>query len=206
MYYTIRMSNLDSATQTVLEAFERTLEIPTQKPPRQFVLCPVGLIGAGKTTVMKPLSRRLSLMRISGDEIRKMLKENDQSYDAVLHITFSLAHKYLQLGHSIAIDSDCVSAEKQREFAAWQLRYHLKLIWIRIAPPEAFILKKLRSYDHTWLFRNAEHAIRNYFMRKPAHVHLPFPFAYTFDTSKRDLLEQIETAARVIERNVATDA
>jgi len=43
----------------VLEEFKEGLELPgrEQWPGRQMILCPVGLPGSGKTTVVKPLSR-----------------------------------------------------------------------------------------------------------------------------------------------------
>ncbi|MDE1944098.1 MAG: hypothetical protein KGH97_01205 [Patescibacteria group bacterium] len=48
--------------------------------PRQVFLAPVGRVGAGKTTVVKPLAERLGLVRISSDEIRKLLKERGLGY------------------------------------------------------------------------------------------------------------------------------
>ena len=59
--------------EEVRAEYEASLKIPRNKPKKQFFVLPVGLVGAGKTTVMKPLAEKLSLLRISGDEIRKIL-------------------------------------------------------------------------------------------------------------------------------------
>ncbi len=72
-------------------------------------------------------------------------------------------------------------------------------IWIHINPPEEFILNKLRTYNHTWLFKDADEAIDNYMRRKHLHEHLPMAFLHTFDTSREGLGEEIEETAHKIE-------
>ena len=44
----------------ILEEYRKNTVVYKQKPARQFFLCPVGLVGAGKTTVLKPIAERLS--------------------------------------------------------------------------------------------------------------------------------------------------
>lgn len=78
----------------IIKKYEETLEIPDTKPEKQIMVCPVGVVASGKTTVIKPLSKKLSLLRISTDEIRKLLKENGYSYDSVKDLAFDLADKY----------------------------------------------------------------------------------------------------------------
>ncbi|MBU4480038.1 hypothetical protein KKG48_01160, partial [Patescibacteria group bacterium] len=51
--------------------FKSQIKIPKNKPKKQIFFCPVGLVGAGKTTVTKPISKKLGLLRISSDELRK---------------------------------------------------------------------------------------------------------------------------------------
>lgn len=187
-------------TERVIEEYERSLDIPAQPRRRLFILCPVGLVGAGKTTVTKPLAEMLSLVRISRDEMRKLLKERGQSYDTLDEMTRTLVHKHLSLGHSVAIDSDCAHAETIRLIQDCAQSYKALPLWIHIDPPEEFILHKLRTYKHTWLFKNGDDAIANYERRKPLHQHLPMPFIHTFDTSKPSLQEEIGEVAREIER------
>lgn len=180
------------------DKYERQLFIPENPPVKQFILCPVGLVGAGKTTVVKPLSEKLSLVRISGDEIRKILKESGHTYKYVRDIAELLAQKYLDLGHSLCIDSDCVSPRTYRFLNELEKERGIKLVWIHINPPEEFILNKLRNFKYSWLFDNAEQAVENYMRRKNLHENLTMSFIYTFDPSKNDLTNQIDKATEII--------
>ncbi|MDD5726472.1 MAG: hypothetical protein PHC53_03625 [Patescibacteria group bacterium] len=184
--------------ENISQLYEEQLELPSAKPTKQILLCPVGLVGSGKTTVVKPLSKALSLLRISTDEIRKILKENGFNYVRTREIAKNLIGKYLKLGHGVAIDADCAGSSYELINEISQ-NPQIKVIWIHINPPESFILNKLRNYKHTWLFKNADDAIYCYQERKPLHEHLDMPFLYTFDTSRDDLDKQIEEAIKLIQ-------
>ena len=75
--------------------------------------------------------------------------------------------------------------------------YGLKLVWIHINPPEKFIVEKLSNLKPNWL-GTAEEMLQNYYQRKPLHEHLDLPFVYTFDTSRADLPQQLDEAAKII--------
>jgi shikimate kinase len=184
--------------RTIAAEYEKTLDIPDEKPMHPFLLCPVGIVGAGKTTVVKPLSKRLGLVRISRDEIRGMLKAAGLGYERLDDLSFPLVRKYASLGYSVAIDSDCASEKTQKLVAEVAAHDNLRSVWIHINPPEEFILAKLRNFKHTWLFKDADEAIANYTARKPLHEHLDMPFVYTFDTSKENLPEQLDEAVAKI--------
>lgn len=182
--------------------YERILKIPESKPEKQIMVCPVGVVGAGKTTVMNPLSKELSLLRISSDEIRQILKKYNYDYSRVAEIVFSLAEKYIKNGYSIAIDKDCASKESQEYIKAIKKQYGIKIFWIHINPPKEFIINKLKNYKHTWLFKDSEQAIENYRTSKSKHKNLNLPFVYTFDTSKDNLNNQIQEAISIIKQGV----
>lgn len=184
--------------ENISQFYEKQLELPSLKPTHRILLCPVGLIGAGKTTVVKPLSKALSLLRISTDEIRKILKEKGFNYVRTREIAKNLIGKYLKQGYSVAIDADCVGSLREA-IDVISPDQRIKVIWIHINPPESFIINKLRNYKHTWLFKDADNAIRNYQQRKPLHEHLDMPFIYTFDTSRDDLEAQIKEAVKLIQ-------
>ncbi|HEY0908530.1 MAG TPA: AAA family ATPase [Candidatus Paceibacterota bacterium] len=184
------------------QQYEATVIAPAAKSSPQFLLCPVGLVGAGKTTVIKPLAERLSLVRISGDEIRMFLKENGCGYENMLPIAAMVAKKYLAQGHGIAIDSDCAGNTGQKLIADVQAKMGLKAVWIHINPPESFIISKLRNFKHTWLFKDGEEAVENYIRRKPLHTNLTMPFVYTFDTSRDDIGKQIDKAEKIIRQEI----
>jgi len=192
----------DDIYSDVKKEYTRQLEIPRVKPKRQFILCSIGLVGSGKTTVLKPLSKKLNLLRISADEMRKLFKKRSYGYDRVKELGFEIADDFLKKGFSIAVDSDCVSGESQKRIEKAAKKFGLKKIWIHINPSEEFILKKLKNFKHIWLFKDAEQAINSYFTQKPSHANIKLPFIYTFDTSKKDIDKQIEKAAKVISENL----
>lgn len=91
----------------VRQEYQKQLVLPPidKVPAKQFFLCPVGLVGAEKTTVVKPLSETLSLVRISSDEIRKILKEQEVGYGQLMEIVQPLAEELALRGFSIAFDA-----------------------------------------------------------------------------------------------------
>lgn len=182
----------------VLKEYEHTIFVPKQKPLHQFFLCPVGLIGAGKTTVLKPLAEKLSLIRISGDEIRKLLHDRGFGYDQTWEIGSTLVKKFAHEGYSIANDTDGATPKTREALEELVRKLNAKVVYIHINPPEEFILNKLRNFKHTWLYRDGEQAIKNYYERKSLHENLHLPYTFTFDTSADNLEEQINKAVDII--------
>lgn len=189
--------------EEVSKEYEGTLTIPAKKPVPQWMLMPVGLIGAGKTTVVKPLAKRLGLIRISTDDIREKLKLRGYNYEGSRDIVQGLIKKYINLGYSVALDANTgskIGLEYNKKTA--ELFPNVRQIFIHINPPEEFILNKLKNYTHTWLFRDAEHAIKSFSLNQkeftPPNIH----FAHTFDPSRNDLPEQIRQGALAIEREL----
>jgi predicted kinase len=193
----------ESFKEEIKEIYRKQVKIPNSKPKRRFLLCPVGLVAAGKTTVIKSLAEKLDLVRISTDEIRKILKEHGFNYQGTKEIAYDLVKEYAEKGHSVAIDGNCGTENTIDRIKKAEKEYELPAIWVRVKPPEDFILNKLRDYKHTWLFKNSDEAIGSYFEYKNKHSNLDnlkLNYVYTFDTSKNDLAEQIETAAKIIKK------
>jgi predicted kinase len=189
----------ESQFQEWVREYRAQVIIP-EKKGKQILLCPVGLVGAGKTTVVKPLAESLGLIRVSSDEVRKMMKARGLDYKGVEDIVFAVGLSYMDEGYGVAIDADCVRLDKKAEIERLAAERKVPVVWIHINPPEAFIINKLKQYPHTWLYKDADAAIANYQARKPLHQDLSsFHFTYTFDTSKSDLDEQIEKAREVID-------
>ncbi len=186
---------------SIKNIFVEQLHVPRSKPVNQFLLCPVGLVGAGKSTVVVPLAEKLNLVRISHDEIRKILKENGFNYDLSKEIALEVISDFLKTGYSVAIDANCGSAETFDHIKKIESEYGIKAMWIHINPPEAFIVNKLRNFKHSWLFRDGEEAVSGYYEYKNKYgdgTNLGIRFSYVFDTSKSDIQEQIKEAERVI--------
>jgi shikimate kinase len=188
----------------VISEYEKDLYIPDVKPQKQYILCPVGLIGSGKTTVVTLLCKRLGLVSISSDRVGDIIHEQNLSVDleVLTEIMNELFRKYLDLGHSVVADSDCANPSTQDMVMAKKETYHLHLIWIHINPPEKFILEVGLSNKPTWLFENKDVAVASYMKRKKLHENLTMPFMYTFDTSLSNIDEQVNDAAKLIEQDL----
>lgn len=192
------------ALEEVKSEYKKSLVIPDTKLKPQFLLCPVGIVGAGKSTVVLPLADTLSMVRISGDEIRKVLQEKGFNWKKIRTIASELIEEYVVLGYRVAIDSDCAGPETRKKIQEIVDTYAIPAVWIHIHPPEEFIINKLRKYNHTWLYEDADQAIENYYARKSLHEHLDIPFSYTFDTSKNNLTTQISECVEIIEKTITT--
>jgi len=149
--------------------------------------------------VVKPLSKKLSLVRISGDEIRKLFKESGYGYDKVYNLAFELIRHFISKGYSVCIDSDCVGKIEQIKKEAAE--NDLVLVWVHINPPESFIINKLSNLTPNWL-GTAEEMIANYYERKPMHEDINLDFTVIYDTSTSDIQEQINSSVSIIETKV----
>jgi len=190
----------------IKEIFLSQIILPQRKPYKQFLLCPVGLIGSGKSTVVIPLSNKLGLVRISHDEIRKLIKERGFNkgtleYSHSREIALEAIFKFLDEGYSVAIDANCGSMETFENIKKIEQKYALKALWIHINPPEVFVVNKLKNFKHSWLFIDGEEAVKSYYKYKLIYgdfTSLGISFLYTFDTSKPNLDKQIEEARQII--------
>lgn len=193
--------NQNKTLLDVEKEYRQSIKIPKTKPGKQFFFCPVGLIGAGKTPVTKAMSERFNLLRVSSDELRKILKENGYNYDSVKEIGYKIVKEFASSGYSIALDMDCGSLEAISLIKNLSEEFHAKVVWVHINPPEEFIFSKFRNYNHTWLFKNAEDAIQNYLAQKAKRLkeNSKFDFLYTFDASKGDIEQQIKECSEKIE-------
>lgn len=185
------MTNID--IEEVAREFEMTLVFPQIKPAPQIILCPVGLVGAGKSTVMKPLCETFSLLRIANDDIRLLLGENKYGNET-LQIAAQVIEKYARQGFSIGIDSNASTAFHSDRFNKIISELDARVLWIHVNPPEEYILNKLNNYHHGSLFRNKKEAISSYQKSKEVVVTEGIPFVYEFDPSRDDLDKQINEA------------
>ena len=190
----------------IRKKYQKQLMLPPidKVPVKQFFLCPVGLVGSGKSTVMKPLSEMLSLVRVSSDEIRKILKEWRADYEQLMEIVQPLAEELALQGFSIAFDADCGNPKTKEMILELAEKVKAKVFWIHINPLEDFILNKLRTYNHTWLFKNGEEALENYYRQKNKRLEeeTKFDFLTSIDTSKSDLANQIKNTASLITKEL----
>lgn len=187
---------MENTIDAIAEQFIKKIEQENIAKDLQVLICPIGLVGAGKSTVVIPLSKILRIPRVSADEIRKVLKEQGYDYSLLRDISNKICSHFLDQGFGLTLDQDLAS---QLEFVnAITEKYSLYAIFIHINPPEEFILNKLRNYaGEQWLTTDQEKMVANYLERKDTHKDIAekINFDYTIDTSKPDLASTIETMA-----------
>lgn len=180
--------------EEIKQIFRDSIVVPNTRPTQQIFFCPVGLVGSGKSTIVKPISEQLGLVRISSDELREMLKNNGHTYDSVKQIGTQIIESFARRGLSIAFDMDCGNplVKEQAEILAKELG--AKLVFVHVTTPEEYIFEKFRKHPPTWLADNPQIMIDNYLAQKAKRLEegTSFDFLYTFDTSKPDLPQQIQ--------------
>ena len=201
----------EAARQQLADEYYASLEKPADaKQPPQFCLCVIGLVGAGKSTVLRKLCREIPMVRQSGDEIRALVyKKGLPKYESLTIADIggrtSLCLK--QEGYRVAHDNDFANPFIRAEMQERNRRLGIPEIWIRVDAPEDFIVNKLRRFDHTYLFKDADEAVANYYARKQLHTQeaealARLPYIYIFDTSRADLDEQAAAAAQKIRKQL----
>ncbi|MEK7530443.1 MAG: AAA family ATPase [Patescibacteria group bacterium] len=187
------------------EAYAKTIDVPAIKIPKPYVLAPVGLIGAGKSTIVVSLAKKLNLVRICTDDIRRLLKESGFSYAHTLEIATVTHRLFGTQGYGIALDANAGSVAWVKLTRQLFKEIGAPVVWIHINTPESVILERLENYKPSWLFTDGEHAVKEYFRNKEHNKDMlkeNFPFLYTFDTSRDDVARQIDDAAALIQAAV----
>ena len=185
--------------------FRNQILIPSSKPNKQFILCPVGMVGSGKTTVIKPLAEKFFLVRLSGDELRKILKENGYGYESVKDIIFRIAEEFIKKGFSVAMDMNCSHPLTKEFLNNLTNTYEIIVLMIHVNPPEEYIINKLKNYNHTWLFKDSNQAIENYYTQKKrveGEIN-GFEYLYTIDPSRTDFQDQLNELYNLIKVKVS---
>jgi len=171
------------------------------RPTKNYCLiCPIGLIGSGKTTVIKKLARHFGLVRCSTDEMRAYLDKlgynTQKAVDAIRKVTEILLKKK----RGLAIDADCARPEIVKEFLSKPRIHKIPLVWIKIDVPEKIILARLSPDNKKRKYRGPE-AIANYFKRKELHKNIDLPFVYVFknETPEKLKVQMIEAKQKIKE-------
>jgi predicted kinase len=165
----------------------------------KFFICPVGVVGSGKTTVLRMLEQELRFVRVSGDEIRELLHSNNADPGVAWQIGAYTVDYYVQKGLNIAHDTDCATEATRDNISSLAESEGYQLFWVRIVAPESFILSKLRNHEPSYLFRNSDEAIARYYERMKLHRDLPdMDYLATVDTSRADLDDQVHRATHLI--------
>lgn len=190
--------------QEVEAEFVNQILVPEPRLPRQIFFCPVGLVGAGKTTVTKPIAEALGLVRVSSDELREILHSNGLGYDSVKQIGVRVITRFAREGYGIALDMDCGNPEVIDAVTSLAGELRAPIFWIRVTAPEEHIFEKFRRHPPSWLADNPETMVANYRAQKERRLgqKRPIDFSWEFDTSSPSLAEEIEGCVRMIKDKV----
>lgn len=191
--------------EEVAREYEQTLVIPDKKPSPQWMLLPVGLIGSGKTTTMKPLAEHFGLVRICTDDLRERLKLRGYGFAGTREVAHELTKKYLGLGYSLAIDANAggkTGLEYNRKVK--EVFPQVRQVFIHINTPEEVIITQLKNRKHSLIFRDAAHAIERHHFHKNNFTLPDIPFVYTFNPAQGDFPKQLEQCIEAIETALQT--
>ena len=179
--------------EAVQAVYKDSLVIPKEKPQRQCIIAPVGLIGAGKTTVVKPVAEALGVVRVSTDEYRILLKENGHGYETVKSFIRNTCKELLEAGHSIALDANCGGQTAFTFIQKAKELFGVKVYWLNIDTPETYAIEGLLKRASPMVEDNEEW-LRNRANQKERMEHLgyEFDFFWRFDISQPDLSTEIE--------------
>ena len=136
--------------------------------PYKFLLALMGPVGSGKSYIAKILAKKLHAVHIRTDDIRVELRAQGKTYDVAPRIAAELREQALDSGKSVIADFDAVLPRRKRELARVAKKYSASFFLIAVNAPEKTILARLRKkrYTKKELFKNADQAIRVYFIRK----------------------------------------
>ena len=164
------------------------------RSPR-FLICPMGLVGSGKSTCLTQILKCLPMkvVRVSTDELRRFViqsgstpckREIDAAY-------LRLVRHLLSYGYPVACDSNCFRLREPISSLASEMG--IKAFWFKVNPPEEYIVKKLRAFEHSWLFRDSDHAVERFYHHKNKN---PTPWhsvsePFSLDPSREDLFQQV---------------
>lgn len=188
----------------ISDSYKNNLFLPKNRHQKQFFFCPVGLVGAGKTTISKPIADILGLVRISSDEVRKLLKESGQDYTHLKEILNKVTIEIVSNGYSVAFDMDCGNPETKELIEREAGKRNIEIFWVKVSAPEEFIFEKFRKHPPSWLASNPEVMIENYLSQKKLREsqNVAINFDYEFDTSREDLSKQIEKCVILIKEKI----
>lgn len=190
--------------------YEHVAKPARAKQPPQFSLAIIGVVGAGKSTVLGKICELLPMVRVSGDELREYIHAEglaEPPGEIIAATNQKVVQRLRAQGYRVAYDNDFANPAIRSDMLEDNRKAGVPVLWIRVLTPEAFILNKLRSHEPSYLFKNADEAVACYYTRKALHESEAdalnaIPFVYTFDASAVNLDEQIVSGVQKIQNRL----
>lgn len=124
----------ESLTQKELWAqdmFIKALKVVSRKTKNPVVIAIVGLVGSGKTSVVRELAKLLPVTVIEGDDIRVHLRKQNERYEGARKIAENAMLKVIEQGGNVVLDSDHIDQKKRASLREKVKQTGAKLIFIR---------------------------------------------------------------------------
>lgn len=180
------------------------------KPKRSLILCMVGLVGSGKSTVAKSFARGLKAEIVRSDDFRLELGKQGKPYERAVELVFARTMELVRRGRNVVIDADVVQADKRRRLARESKKLGSRVLYVRVVTDMDVMLGRIVVSSKKGLhplFSQASSAwegpgkgavikIRELWRRTPHHYRwteegggqwvlreLTFPLAATVDTT-----------------------
>ncbi len=171
----------------VTEYYSRVYSAGHIRYTKQFIICPVGKIKSGKSTLSELLSNALHIPKVSNDDVRIMLRiENNYTSEDHRKIVPIVIRKLVENNYSIIIDSNCASAHTRSLIDNLKDEFALSLLWIHVSTPEKFIIEKLKTFPYSpnHIFTGPDDALKRFFEHSTAFPDISdIHFDYTVDMS-----------------------
>lgn len=136
---------LQQVSRNYLERIKQ--QLPDKKASQPFVIGIIGLIGSGKTTVAKLLTKKLAgTVLVKSDSARFLLKEAGLEWGGnVREVLFNTAQWLLQNGYSVIFDGDFIEEKKRKNTQKLADESGAKFYIIRIKLDKNLCLKHLQK-------------------------------------------------------------
>ncbi len=188
----------DVALLAIIQEYRSGLVFPAKQQP--WLLCAIGLVGVGKSTIMKQLCVSFGLVRVVSDDIRSLVGLKGYNYERMNEVFLRLISELLAEGYAVGVDADCV--KEQERILAYAGKASIRVTWIHVTAPEDVILARLQEDNLSREYRGPQ-AIADYWRRKPLHaVPLLVQVAYTFRTEQLNSAEQLVEAEEAIRQDL----
>ncbi|MBU1291877.1 AAA family ATPase [Patescibacteria group bacterium] len=113
------------------DAFMKTLEITPRETKNPVVIAIIGLVGSGKTSVVRELAKLLPATIVEGDDIRVQLRKQSERYEGARKIAENAVLKVIKQGGNVILDSDHIDQKKRASLREKVKQAGAKLIFIR---------------------------------------------------------------------------
>ncbi len=107
------------------------LKFSKRKTKKPVMVAIVGLVGSGKSSVVKELAGKIGATIIEGDAIRICLRKSAERYENASKIGENATMKVIEKGGNVIFDSDFVNPEKRKRLAQVAKKTDAKVIFVR---------------------------------------------------------------------------